>query len=51
MAREIKDIALEVVKAISPITIAIVILQFTLIRMPLLLFAQGTIDLHRPPKS
>ena len=40
MGREIKDIILEVVKAISPITIAIVILQFTLIRMPLLSFAQ-----------
>lgn len=40
MGREIKDIILEVVKAISPITIAIVMLQFTLIRMPFLSFAQ-----------
>lgn len=36
----IKDIALEVVKAIMPITIAVVILQLTLIRMPNLLIVQ-----------
>lgn len=35
-----KDVALEVVKAIAPITIAIVILQFAFIRMPILLFVK-----------
>jgi len=36
----VKDVALEVVKAIMPITITITIFQFTFIRMPILLFVQ-----------
>ena len=40
MRTVVKDVALEVVKAITPITIAIVILQFAFIRMPLLVFVQ-----------
>ena len=40
MRKAVKDIALEVVKAIMPITITITIFQFTFIRMPILLFVQ-----------
>jgi len=36
----VKDVALEVVKAIMPITITITIFQFTFIRMPLHIFVQ-----------
>ena len=40
MRTVVKDVALEVVKAIMPITITITIFQFTFIRMPILLFVQ-----------
>ena len=40
MRKAVKEIALEVVKAIMPITIILVIFQFAFIRMPILLFVQ-----------
>ena len=45
MRREIKDVALEVVKAIMPIIVVIVIFQFAFIRMPILLFVQFLIGI------